>query len=109
MKTFTLAVLYIVVREALSVPITLLVASVENHLLVLRRRAPILLPAGDGESDESEFLLDARHEGQAPQIDGKVILTDGAAAPGELRRAWVTQTSAFDLVATLDPLQVVDP
>ncbi|MCA9714819.1 MAG: 30S ribosomal protein S12 methylthiotransferase RimO [Myxococcales bacterium] len=63
----------------------------------------------DGESDESEFLLDARHEGQAPQIDGKVILTDGAAAPGELRRAWVTQTSAFDLVATLDPLQVVDP
>ena len=30
----------------------------------------------DAVSDESEFLLDGRHEGQAPEIDGKVILLD---------------------------------
>ncbi len=65
----------------------------------------------DGESTESEFLLDGRHEGQAPQIDGKVIVTDGTATPGDMRSAWVTQTSAFDLVATLDPsrLEQLEP
>ncbi|HEY8379211.1 MAG TPA: 30S ribosomal protein S12 methylthiotransferase RimO [Nannocystis sp.] len=55
----------------------------------------------DGESDESEFLLDGRHEGQAPGIDGKVVLTDGTGQPGEIVRARVTQADAHDLVATL--------
>ena len=56
----------------------------------------------DGVSDESEFLLDGRHEGQAPGIDGKVILTDGSAEPGSFVRARVTQVEAHDLVATLE-------
>lgn len=55
----------------------------------------------DGESDESEFLLEGRHEGQAPGIDGKVVLTDGTGKPGEFVRARVTQADAHDLVATL--------
>ena len=56
----------------------------------------------EGVSDESEFLLEGRHEGQAPGIDGKVILTDGAAEPGSFVRARVTQGEAVDLVATLE-------
>jgi ribosomal protein S12 methylthiotransferase len=56
----------------------------------------------DGESDESEFLLEGRHEGQAPGIDGKVVLTDGTAKVGEFVRARVTQADANDLVATLE-------
>ena len=56
----------------------------------------------EGVSDESEFLLDGRHEGQAPGIDGQVILTDGAAEPGSFVRARVTQAEAVDLVATLE-------
>jgi len=56
----------------------------------------------DGVSDESEFLLDARHEGQAPGIDGKVILTDGTAEVGSFVRARVTQADAHDLIATLE-------
>jgi len=56
----------------------------------------------DGESEESEFLLDGRHEGQAPGIDGKVVLTDGTAKVGEFVRARVTQADANDLVATLE-------
>jgi ribosomal protein S12 methylthiotransferase len=56
----------------------------------------------EGVSDESEFLLEGRHEGQAPGIDGKVILTDGAAEPGSFVRARVTQVEAVDLVATLE-------
>lgn len=57
----------------------------------------------DGVSSESEWLLDGRHEGQAVEIDGKVILTDGQAQPGDIVEAWVTQASAHDFVATLDP------
>jgi ribosomal protein S12 methylthiotransferase len=57
----------------------------------------------DGHADESDLLLQGRHEGQAPEIDGRVVLTDGTAARGALVRAVVTQAGAHDLVATLDP------
>jgi ribosomal protein S12 methylthiotransferase len=57
----------------------------------------------DGPSDESEFLLEGRHEGQAPEIDGKVILTNGTAGRGEFVEAIVTQADAHDLVASIDP------
>lgn len=56
----------------------------------------------DGTSDESELLLDGRHEGQAPGIDGKVILTDGTALPGAIVRAIVTQAGPHELVASMD-------
>jgi ribosomal protein S12 methylthiotransferase len=56
----------------------------------------------DGISDESDLLLDGRHEGQAPEIDGKVILLDGTAAPGSFVQARVMQSTAHDLIATMD-------
>jgi ribosomal protein S12 methylthiotransferase len=56
----------------------------------------------DGLSEESELLLDARHEGQAPEIDGKVILCDADAEPGEFVRARVVRTTEHDLIATTD-------
>jgi ribosomal protein S12 methylthiotransferase len=57
----------------------------------------------EGVSDESEFLLEGRHRGQAPDIDGKVYLANGEATPGELRRARVTDAADYDLVADLLP------
>ena len=60
----------------------------------------------DGPSSEHEYLLEGRHEGQAPGIDGKVILTNGTAERGDLVRAVVTQADAHDLVASLDPTAV---
>jgi ribosomal protein S12 methylthiotransferase len=60
----------------------------------------------DAVSDESEFLFDGRHEGQAPEIDGKVILIDGdddrAVEIGSFVRARVMQASDHDLIASLD-------
>jgi ribosomal protein S12 methylthiotransferase len=63
----------------------------------------------DGPSDESEFLLDGRHEGQAREIDGKVVLCDGSEEPGELVRARVIQSTAHDLVCTMDLDRELDP
>ena len=60
----------------------------------------------DSVSDESEFLLDGRHEGQAPEIDGKVILLDvddeASVEIGSIVRARVMQATAHDLIASLD-------
>jgi ribosomal protein S12 methylthiotransferase len=54
-----------------------------------------------GVSDESEYLLEGRWAGQAPEIDGVVYLTDGAAQPGDIVRARVTSYADYDLAASI--------
>jgi ribosomal protein S12 methylthiotransferase len=56
----------------------------------------------EGESSESEYLMEGRWYGQAPGIDGVTYLADGRVAPGSLVRARVTQASDYDLAATLE-------
>jgi ribosomal protein S12 methylthiotransferase len=62
----------------------------------------------EGASDESEYLLMGRHEGQAPEIDGQVYLSfaEGAGehappAPGTIVRARVTHSAEYDLAAEI--------
>ena len=55
------------------------------------------------ESEESEFLMEGRFYGQAPEIDGLVLLTDCEAAVGEMVKAKVTQSTDYDLVASANP------
>ena len=55
----------------------------------------------EGQSDEHEFVMMARHAGQAPEIDGQVYLSGGLARPGELRRVRIAQASDYDLVGEL--------
>jgi ribosomal protein S12 methylthiotransferase len=55
----------------------------------------------DGVSEESDFLLEGRFWGQAPEVDGKVYLANGEARPGEIRKARVTDAADYDLVADL--------
>ena len=63
----------------------------------------------EGPSDESEYVLMGRHEGQAPEIDGQVYLTidpdqgsgDLAPAAGTFVRARVTNSAEYDLAATV--------
>lgn len=54
-----------------------------------------------GVSEESDLLLEGRFFGQAPEVDGRVFLSNGVAQPGELRRALVVQAGDYDLVADL--------
>ena len=58
----------------------------------------------EGSSDESEYVLMGRHEGQAPEIDGQVYLTldeDFTPAVGSFVRAKVTNSAEYDLAATV--------
>jgi ribosomal protein S12 methylthiotransferase len=55
----------------------------------------------EGVSEESEYLLQGRWAGQAPEIDGVVYLADGEAQAGDLVRARVTSYADYDLAASI--------
>lgn len=52
----------------------------------------------DGPSEETPLLLEGRHEGLAPEIDGVVYINDGEARPGDLVTVEVTDAATYDLV-----------
>ncbi len=53
----------------------------------------------DGVSEESDRLLEARHEGLAPEIDGVVYCERGVAKPGDFVSVTVTDVAGYDLIA----------
>lgn len=55
----------------------------------------------DGVSSESEYLLEGRTRGQALEIDGKVLTTDGTAKPGEIVKVKVDQNFEYDFVGPI--------
>jgi ribosomal protein S12 methylthiotransferase len=59
----------------------------------------------DGPSDESEYLLQGRHAGQAPDVDGVVVLSDAPPdlLPGQVVCAEVTASGDYDLIARVLP------
>lgn len=52
----------------------------------------------EGVHEETELLLQGRHQGQAPDIDGKVIINDGMAKPGDIVMVKITDVLDYDLV-----------
>ena len=75
----------------------------------LRRFVGQSLPAlVEGQSKDQEFLWEARLQGMAPEIDGKLYLTDiqpqpdGAAArPGDMVTVEITKALDYDLVGRI--------
>ena len=55
----------------------------------------------EGTHEETELLLQGRHIGQAPDVDGKVIINDTSSLPlsvGKVVKVKITESSDFDLV-----------
>src|SRR5215510_15709077 len=52
----------------------------------------------DGPAEETEHLLEGRHEGLAPEIDGVVYINRGAAASGDIVKVKITDAAGYDLV-----------
>lgn len=73
--------------------------SLQHNQALVGKRVEVLV---DGASNESEFLLEGRYYGQAPDVDGTVFVTDGTAQPGDLIQARVIQATHYDLAASLD-------
>jgi len=56
----------------------------------------------EGESLESELLLQARTTFQAPDIDGITYVTEGFAPAGEMATGKINQVHEYDLFAALN-------
>jgi ribosomal protein S12 methylthiotransferase len=52
----------------------------------------------EGPSPETPLLLQGRHAGQAPEIDGAVFINDGIANAGDIVKALIEQAGDYDLV-----------
>jgi ribosomal protein S12 methylthiotransferase len=52
----------------------------------------------EGAHEETDLLLQGRHRGQAPDIDGKVIINDGLAKAGDIVNVEITEVLDYDLV-----------
>ncbi|HET7291555.1 MAG TPA: 30S ribosomal protein S12 methylthiotransferase RimO [Vicinamibacteria bacterium] len=55
----------------------------------------------EGPHPEADMILKGRLAGQAPEVDGSVLVTDGSARPGEFVACEVTEAHAYDLVARI--------
>jgi ribosomal protein S12 methylthiotransferase len=55
----------------------------------------------EGPHEETELLLQGRHAGQAPDIDGKVIINDGMAKAGDIVKVEITEVLDYDLVGRI--------
>jgi ribosomal protein S12 methylthiotransferase len=77
--------------------------SLAKHEAMVGKQIEVLI---EGESAESEYLLEGRWYGQAPSVDGVTYLTDSPAVgplkAGQIVKARVTQASDYDLAASLE-------
>lgn len=55
----------------------------------------------EGLHEETELLLQGRHQGQAPDIDGRVIINDGSAKAGDIVLVEITDVLDYDLVGKI--------
>ena len=55
----------------------------------------------EGAHEETELLLQGRHRGQAPDIDGRVIINDGMARAGDIVNVEITEVLDYDLVGRI--------
>ncbi len=69
--------------------------ALEQRRRLVGRRMTVLV---EGLCEDSEHLLQGRHHGMAPQIDGRVLLNDGTAQAGTLAEVEITEAYADDLV-----------
>ncbi len=70
-------------------------ASKENLKKYIGKTIPVLL---EGPSEESELLWAGRYEGQAPDVDGNVLITDGPVGQGKIHNVLIEETMEYDLI-----------
>ena len=55
----------------------------------------------EGVSSETEHLLEGRHHGMAPEVDGRLLINDGFAPSGAIAEVEITDAYASDLVGRI--------
>jgi ribosomal protein S12 methylthiotransferase len=56
----------------------------------------------EGAHEETELIVKGRHQGQAPDIDGNVLLVDGAPQANAIQRVRIVKAHAYDLIGEVE-------
>ena len=67
----------------------------DKHEALIGKTLQVLV---EGPSEETELLLQGRFWGQAPEIDGVVLINDGEANIGDMVNVQVTESMEYDLL-----------
>ncbi len=62
-----------------------------------------------GVSAETDLLLEGRHQGQAPEIDGVTYITSGVASPGQVIEIVIEEANDYDVAGQMveaEPLEL---
>jgi ribosomal protein S12 methylthiotransferase len=70
----------------------------ERNAKMIGRRVEVLV---EGAHPETEHLLVGRTAGQAPDVDGQVLINDGRAAPGSSATVELTETDGYVLIGRI--------
>ena len=80
--------------------------SLEQQKSLIGRKLTVLV---EGVSDETDLLLQGRHVGQAPEIDGVTYINDGDASAGDLVEIIVEDASDYDVVGGIERIVQLSP
>lgn len=72
--------------------------ALERRQALVGRTLEVLV---EGVCDETEHLLQGRHHGMAPEIDGRLLINDGLAPPATLAEVEITEAYADDLIGRI--------
>jgi len=72
--------------------------SLARRRALVGRRLEVLV---EGACEESEHLLSGRHQGMAPDVDGRLLINDGTAPAGSLVEVEITDAFPSDLVGRI--------
>lgn len=78
------------------------VMAAQKRISARRNRARVGTTAEvlvEGTHPDTDLLLRGRLAGQAPEVDGMVLINDGTAEPGSFVRCEITEAHAYDVVA----------
>ena len=80
--------------------------SLEQQRALVGKKMTVLV---EGVSNETDLLLQGRHVGQAPEIDGVTYINDGNASAGDLVEIIVEDASDYDVVGGIERMVQVAP
>jgi ribosomal protein S12 methylthiotransferase len=56
----------------------------------------------EGTHEETDLVFKGRHWGQAPEVDGQVLIVGGEVVPNTIQRVRITKGHAYDLVGEVE-------
>ncbi|MFW6369255.1 MAG: TRAM domain-containing protein, partial [Myxococcota bacterium] len=72
--------------------------SADHQQSLIGRKLEVLV---EGSSEESELVIQGRHGGQAPEIDGLVYIEEADVAPGQMVEVEIHSAYDYDLVGRM--------